>query len=81
MLVRESGFAIPSESYVSSSSVKIYLRCALSCHWCVRVKCAGANKKGANEASLLVRERRRTQRVVARGATTKRDWKRDYKGQ
>ena len=21
--------------------------CALSCHWCVRVKCSGANKKGA----------------------------------
>ena len=28
-------------------------------------------KKGVNEASLLVRERRRTQRVVARGATKK----------
>ena len=28
---------------------KFYLRCALTCHWCVRVKCSGASDAVAHD--------------------------------
>ena len=57
MLVRESGFAIRGSSrrellvVVRSVlvHVKFYLRCALTCHWCVRVKCSGASDPVARD--------------------------------
>ena len=79
---RECGFAATTSPYVywftQRSLIKVRALLPL-----VREseRVVARTKEGANEASLLVRERRRTKRVVARGATTKRDWKRDFKGQ
>ena len=57
---------------LASSRVKIYLTCARSTIGAWEGSEVARTK---NEASLLVRERRRTERMVARGETTKRDWK------